>query len=131
MCLRPRQSPVSLFTLTNCRGKGPLCSAAFALPTKSAIDKPLLIGSALFGSGWAVAGVCPGPALVAAVGAPGPQSLTIAAAMVAGMYLHKHLEPLWGRVLGSAQTQAAVWEQAEQAAERQAAGGRGGSKHDG
>lgn len=51
MCLRPRQSQVSLFTLTNCRGKGPLCSAAFALPTKSAIDKPLLIGSALFGSG--------------------------------------------------------------------------------
>ncbi len=33
------------------RGKGPLCSAAFALPTKSAIDKPLLVGSALFGAG--------------------------------------------------------------------------------
>lgn len=77
------------------------------------------------------AGVCPGPALVAAVGAPGPQSLTVAGAMVAGMYLHKHLEPLWGRVLGSAQSQAAAWEQAEQAAEQQASGGSGGSKHDG
>ncbi len=72
--------------------------------------------------------MCPGPALVAAVGAPGPQSLTIAGAMVAGMYLHKHLEPVWGRLLGGSRSQAAVWEQAEQAAERQAAGGGSGGR---
>ncbi|PRW44254.1 3-phosphoshikimate 1-carboxyvinyltransferase isoform A [Chlorella sorokiniana] len=112
---------VPTFQYLKRRGTGPLCSAAFALPTKSAIDKPLLVGSGLFGAGWAVAGVCPGPALVAAIGAPGPESLTIAGAMVAGMYLHKHLEPLWSRLLGSAQSQAAVWEQAE----RQLAGGSG------
>lgn len=59
---------------------------------------------------------------MAAIGAPGPETLTIAGAMVTGMYLHKHLEPLWGRLLGSARSQAAVWEQAEQQA---AGGGRG------
>ena len=64
------------------------------------------------------AGVCPGPALVAAIGAPSSQSLTIAGAMVGGMALHKHLQPLWDRLLGGAQTQAAAWEQAERRAER-------------
>lgn len=48
--------------------------------------------------------------------------------MVGGMYLHKHLEPLWGRLLGGAQSQAAAWEQAEQRAERQAAGSGAGEQ---
>ena len=51
--------------------------------------------------------------------------------MVSGMYLHKHLEPVWGRLLGSARSQAAVWEQAEQQAERQAASGGSGGGRDG
>ena len=33
-------------------------------PTKTVIDRPLLVGSALFGIGWGLAGICPGPALV-------------------------------------------------------------------
>ncbi len=42
----------------------PLLDAAFHLPTTCAIDRPLLLGAALFGIGWGLAGYCPGPALV-------------------------------------------------------------------
>ena len=37
---------------------------ALQLPTSSQIDKPLVIGAVLFGAGWGLAGLCPGPALV-------------------------------------------------------------------
>ncbi|MBO8136073.1 DUF6691 family protein [Dickeya fangzhongdai] len=42
----------------------PLCVASFSLPLKKAVDKPLVVGSLLFGIGWGMAGICPGPALV-------------------------------------------------------------------
>jgi uncharacterized membrane protein YedE/YeeE len=32
-------------------------------PTKTAIDRPLMIGAVLFGAGWGLVGLCPGPAL--------------------------------------------------------------------
>jgi uncharacterized membrane protein YedE/YeeE len=35
-----------------------------ALPSNTKITKPLVIGSALFGIGWGLTGVCPGPALI-------------------------------------------------------------------
>ena len=41
----------------------PLLAPKFALPTRSDVDARLLLGSALFGAGWAIAGMCPGPAL--------------------------------------------------------------------
>ncbi|HRD90089.1 MAG TPA: YeeE/YedE family protein, partial [Accumulibacter sp.] len=43
---------------TSLRGK-PL-----QMPTARQIDRRLLAGSALFGIGWGLAGICPGPALV-------------------------------------------------------------------
>lgn len=41
-----------------------LNGSRFAHPTVRPIDKKLIIGSALFGIGWGVAGICPGPAFV-------------------------------------------------------------------
>lgn len=41
----------------------PLLDKSFYLSTKSAIDKPLLIGAAIFGIGWGITGYCPGPAV--------------------------------------------------------------------
>ncbi len=41
----------------------PLLAPKFALPTLSQIDVRLVVGSALFGMGWGLAGLCPGPAL--------------------------------------------------------------------
>jgi uncharacterized membrane protein YedE/YeeE len=61
---------------------------AMQLPTTRHIDKPLVVGSLLFGAGWGLAGFCPGPGIVAmAVGQP--KAAVFVGAMLAGMLLHK------------------------------------------
>lgn len=57
-----------------------------ALPGKPAsrLDRRLLVGSVLFGAGWALAGFCPGPAL-AALGWSGAGGAVFVLGMVAGM----------------------------------------------
>ncbi|KAA0162649.1 hypothetical protein FNF31_03177 [Cafeteria roenbergensis] len=46
------------------RRAGPVFGQTFHLPTSKDISPPLVIGSALFGIGWGIAGLCPGPAVV-------------------------------------------------------------------
>ena len=48
------------------RRRSPLLRDVFHLPTARELDRGLLLGAALFGIGWGLAGVCPGPALVVA-----------------------------------------------------------------
>lgn len=48
------------------------------------IDRPILIGSVLFGFGWALVGLCPGPA-IASISYGGFQGLSFLAAMAIGM----------------------------------------------
>lgn len=45
----------------------PLIASAFASLVQGHVDRRLVIGSALFGAGWGLAGYCPGPALVSSV----------------------------------------------------------------
>src|SRR6185436_19473883 len=45
------------------RGRRPLCAAAQSWPTATDIDRRLIIGAMLFGTGWGMVGLCPGPAL--------------------------------------------------------------------
>lgn len=45
----------------------PIFVDKFYLPTKKDIDKPLIIGAAIFGVGWGIAGYCPGPGITALV----------------------------------------------------------------
>ncbi|MFB2836092.1 DUF6691 family protein [Floridanema evergladense] len=45
----------------------PIFADAFNLPSKKDIDKPLVIGAAIFGIGWGIAGYCPGPSITALV----------------------------------------------------------------
>jgi uncharacterized membrane protein YedE/YeeE len=59
----------------------------FHWPTTKDIDVKLVIGSALFGIGWGLGGLCPGPALVATVTGTVPL-LVYAAAMIVGMLAH-------------------------------------------
>lgn len=53
-------------------------------PSDPVIDRRLLGGSALFGFGWALVGLCPGPAM-AVLGFGGTSAMVFAAAMVGGM----------------------------------------------
>jgi uncharacterized membrane protein YedE/YeeE len=62
----------------------PLLAAHFRWPTRAEIDRPLVAGSALFGVGWGLVGLCPGPAIVN-VATLLPQSIVFVAAMAAGM----------------------------------------------
>jgi uncharacterized membrane protein YedE/YeeE len=70
--------------------KAPLFAQAFDWPSRSSIDRPLVIGAVLFGIGWGIAGYCPGPALVGLVGGQ-PGVLVFVAAMAAGMFAHRKL----------------------------------------
>ncbi len=54
------------------------------VPGHSHIDKRLVIGGLLFGIGWGIAGICPGPGLVA-LGAGEIKAVVFVASMVAGM----------------------------------------------
>ena len=69
-------------------GRGhPALAGGFSLPSKTRLDTPLILGSALFGVGWGLVGFCPGPAVTAVVTGP-PAVLGFVAAMLAGMALH-------------------------------------------
>lgn len=57
---------------------------ALRLPTNMDMDKKLVIGSLLFGSGWGLAGFCPGPALVSMADGQ-PKALVFVLAMLIGM----------------------------------------------
>lgn len=43
--------------------KGPLFAMDFKLPAKTDIDVKLILGAGLFGVGWGIVGLCPGPAI--------------------------------------------------------------------
>jgi uncharacterized membrane protein YedE/YeeE len=62
----------------------PLLAPAFQMPTATRIDARLLSGAAIFGVGWGLAGLCPGPAITSlALGAPG--TLAFVPAMLIGI----------------------------------------------
>jgi uncharacterized protein len=68
-----------------------LLGTPFALPTTRAIDGRLVGGALLFGTGWGLAGFCPGPALVA-LGAGQGKAVVFVAAMIAGMLAFEAIE---------------------------------------
>ena len=61
-----------------------LTGESFHLPAQRQIDLPLIGGSALFGIGWGLAGICPGPALTDLVTLE-PKVPVFVAAMLIGM----------------------------------------------
>lgn len=72
------------------RRAAPLEDDRFHLPTSSAIDARLLVGAALFGIGWGIAGYCPGPVIVG-LGSKQMAPLVFVGAMLLGMLAHRSL----------------------------------------
>ncbi|NKD86264.1 hypothetical protein HEQ63_08730 [Haematospirillum jordaniae] len=73
------------FRFVKRRGGG-VAGCALYLPTKQAVDVPLVVGSLMFGAGWGLAGICPGPALVLA-GYGFTDALYFVSAMLIGMVI--------------------------------------------
>lgn len=68
----------------------PLFDVSFYLPNRKDIDRRLICGAILFGIGWGMTGLCPGPAL-ANLFLGTWQAVVFVGSMVAGMVLFKVL----------------------------------------
>lgn len=81
----------------------PLFADAFAVPPHGRVDARLVLGSAVFGVGWGLAGYCPGPG-IASLGSGTAQAAVFVAAMLAGLFIGKQIE---GRLQRRADERAA------------------------
>ena len=70
----------------------PIFSEKFSYSQNKKINKKLIIGSSLFGAGWGLAGLCPGPA-IASLALLNINSAVFVVAMFVGFYLAKLSEP--------------------------------------
>ena len=68
-----------------------LLDAPMRLPTSTALDRRLVLGSLAFGVGWGLVGFCPGPALVA-LGTGAPKAIAFVIAMLAGMMVFELID---------------------------------------
>ncbi|MBC8953458.1 DUF6691 family protein [Xenorhabdus sp. PB62.4] len=75
----------------------PVYAEKMHLPTATQIDKRLIGGGILFGIGWGLAGICPGPGLVL-LGAGTLKGLVFVIAMVTGMLIFQWLEKVGNSV---------------------------------
>ncbi len=73
-------------------GAAPLRAASFDFPTRRDIDTRLIAGAAIFGIGWGLSGLCPGPAIAGLASGLAPIA-AFAASMIAGMALFRR----WNR----------------------------------
>jgi uncharacterized membrane protein YedE/YeeE len=71
------------------RLRHPLLDNKFHLPEKQDIDLPLVAGAAIFGAGWGMSGLCPGPAIASLALGLLP-SYVFAVTMLAGILIHDH-----------------------------------------
>jgi uncharacterized protein len=69
----------------------PLFDDGFHVPKNTDLDPKLLGGAALFGIGWGVAGLCPGPGFAALAIEPLSAAIFVVA-LLAGMALHRLME---------------------------------------
>jgi len=74
------------------RREAPLLCDRFILPTATTIDRPLIIGSLIFGVGWGLAGLCPGPVISSLMLNPSDM-VAFALVLVAGLMLGRWVAP--------------------------------------
>ena len=79
------------FAITPTQGRKPWVSDKFDLPTRKDIDFKLVAGAAMFGTGWGLAGYCPGPAM-ASILSGGVDALVFVSALLVGLLFAKKLK---------------------------------------
>lgn len=80
--------PMSLAWMVQKRIERPFADRAFTLPNTAGIDGKLALGAILFGIGWGIGGLCPGPAIASLSLAPAAVAPFVLA-MLGGMALHR------------------------------------------
>jgi uncharacterized membrane protein YedE/YeeE len=75
----------AIYWLTR-RLRSPLVAPALRIPDERPLDARLFVGTTLFGIGWGLVGLCPGPAVTALAGGNGSGRVFVAA-MLAGIAL--------------------------------------------
>jgi len=73
--------------------KKPLLTEEFMVPASKTVDTPLIIGGTLFGIGWGLVGLCPGPA-IASLAYGSPQLYWFVSFMLVGLMLGKLINKL-------------------------------------
>lgn len=79
------------FAITPTQGRKPWVSDKFDLPTRKDIDFKLVAGAAMFGTGWGLAGYCPGPAMASIISG-GVDALVFVGALLVGLLFAKKLK---------------------------------------
>lgn len=82
-------------------GRKPLTGGSFPAPPEPRLGRNLVLGSVMFGMGWGLAGLCPGPA-VASLSYGGAGHWMFFAAMLAGMVLAPPLRARLDRAVPAA-----------------------------
>jgi len=80
--------PMAVAWIIQRRIEKPFADTDFSVPGSSNIDRKLTIGAVLFGVGWGISGLCPGPGLADLAINPLP-ALAFVAALFAGMIAHR------------------------------------------
>lgn len=81
------------------RRAGPVLGGDFPRPPAAMLDRDLVLGSVLFGAGWGIAGLCPGPAM-ASLSWGGTGGGIFLLAMLAGMVITPALRQTMDRLAG-------------------------------
>lgn len=79
------------------RRNRPLFEPGFILPTRRDVDPQMIVGAGLFGVGWGLSGICPGPAL-AGLGFGAMESVVFVAAMLIGMIVARQGGPVFDQL---------------------------------
>ncbi len=80
--------PMAIAWMILRRMEKPLAEAQFDLPDTTKLDGKLATGAVLFGLGWGISGLCPGPALADLAIVPA-KAVIVVLAMLAGMAIHR------------------------------------------
>lgn len=83
------------------RNRTPIVGGAFPAPADPKLGHDLVVGSVLFGAGWGLAGLCPGPT-VASISFGGVSNILFIIAMLAGMLAAPKVRGMIDKVAGTA-----------------------------